>query len=197
MKLSALLPLLLTCALLKNSFEEKDFTCRSRPSVDLRGGPGCQITCRAKESTCEDVGDNKEVCGKLRTRLGVYALGKFKVQFCLIPEGGFLPGLFGRYCVTIRFCALRNEICGCRVVADGRPCICRVKTIDGEQVPVTNNCPILEQGDDSFGQPSIMSALLPSEEDFKSEMSMHITDVEAVDKLDEAYSLFLGHIDSL
>ncbi|GAX15850.1 hypothetical protein FisN_2Lh425 [Fistulifera solaris] len=180
------------CAIFKENIDADNFACRNRPDLNLLGGPGCRISCLAKNSTCTELGDEGEVCGKLRIRVGFYALGKAVYQFCLIPDGGFLTGYFGRYCLSVRYCALRRRACGCRIVADGRPCRCRIEINNGNP-EVVGNCPFVDQDNTT----NIMTAYLPSDEDIEDDIEMFITDASAAEQFNDAYSLFLDHLASL
>jgi hypothetical protein len=177
------------CRLIADDFENElvSFNCRNRPDFNLLGGPGCQFTCLAKNSTCSEL-DGNEVCGKFRFRGGFYAFGKTVAEFCLIPDGGFLAGRFGRYCVTFRVCLLQGGLCGCRVVADGRRCRCRIETVDGEPTPVSN-CPFYTNDP---SQPERSAAgFFPSESEFEEEMSLIVDDDGLQYNIEEAYSAFL------
>lgn len=200
MKTSSTLSLLITfllftpaapvvCRAIAQDFERElsSFDCRNRPDINLLGGPGCQFTCLAKNTTCSDLGDDGEVCGKVRIRGGFYAFGKIVSEFCLIPDGGFLKGRFGRYCVTFRVCVLQQGLCGCRVVADGRRCRCRIEMVDGQPTPVSD-CPFFN-GDNAS---STVTGFLPDQSDFEMEMSMIIEDDVLEYGIDEAYSSFLS-----
>lgn len=200
MKVSSFLSLLLTltllfpaapafCRLVGQDLEEAldFFNCRIRADIKLLGGPGCQFRCLSRESACVETSEDNEVCGKLRIRAGFYASGRIIAEFCVIPDGGFFKRRFGRNCLTVRVCLLQGGLCGCRGVADGRRCPCRIEMVDGERTLATD-CPLAGLLDLA----SNSSSIFPSENDFETDMSMIIEDDAMAYGMKEAYSSFLS-----
>ena len=208
MKISALLSLLLVCALpnpaepvvcalFKDTLTQDEFKCRNRPDINVLdfGGPGCHVSCVSRNSTCAELGNDGEVCGKVRVRIGIYALGKVVYQFCLLPEG-LLARRFKRYCFTLRVCLARQGPCGCRVVANGRPCLCHIREDVNGDPEFDTRCPFIDEAPTNTSQ-SFLTALLPSEYEIESEISAQMTDAEVANHLDEAYLMFLDYMASL